>query len=382
MSDLQTGLLAIGIFLVVAIIALNKWQERRIARNTQELFPGSDRDALLEPTLGKRGREAATPEDGDAWDQSTLPAPGIDTRGSSGVASDPWNHPTVQAPGSAARAATGERDEVDEPDPEFDLVVEASFPMAVGGDQLRPFAANLRHAGRKPVRLYGMTTAGKHRSSLHATERYASLMAAVQLANRSGPLTATEYSEFVAKVQSLCDRLEGVVEVPDMKAVLERAAEIDAKFAALDAVVGLTLISTAGPWSGDDVAAAARECAMTLQGDGRFHHLDASGRTLHALAHPSGVPYIEGALETVRSPKLSLLLDVPRFAEQEAPFTQMTATGQRLASLLRAELVDDNNRPVNPQSAGAVDSQVVSFYQQLAAARVSAGSARAQRLFA
>src|SRR5690242_6310092 len=47
MTDLQLGLLAIGVVAVVAVLAFNKLQERRAARAAQRAFGSGHTDVLL-----------------------------------------------------------------------------------------------------------------------------------------------------------------------------------------------------------------------------------------------------------------------------------------------------------------------------------------------
>ena len=63
MSDLQLGLLAIGVAVVVGVIAYNKWQEAKLRRRTEAAFGARHGDALL------RG----SPADGD---EHCAPTPG------------------------------------------------------------------------------------------------------------------------------------------------------------------------------------------------------------------------------------------------------------------------------------------------------------------
>jgi hypothetical protein len=50
-SELQIGLVALGIAAVVSIVAYNKWQERKHRRHAEQAFKSEHRDVLLEPTV-------------------------------------------------------------------------------------------------------------------------------------------------------------------------------------------------------------------------------------------------------------------------------------------------------------------------------------------
>ena len=47
MSDLQLGLLGIGVIVVVAVIAYNKWQEFKLKRRAETTFASSHHDVLF-----------------------------------------------------------------------------------------------------------------------------------------------------------------------------------------------------------------------------------------------------------------------------------------------------------------------------------------------
>ena len=54
MSDLQIGLVALGVVLIFAVLVFNWWQDRRVRRHMQENFPQTDEDPLfggLPPTV-------------------------------------------------------------------------------------------------------------------------------------------------------------------------------------------------------------------------------------------------------------------------------------------------------------------------------------------
>jgi FtsZ-interacting cell division protein ZipA len=48
MSDLQLALIAFGAVIILGVILFNRWQERRINRETMRRFEGPVDDALLE----------------------------------------------------------------------------------------------------------------------------------------------------------------------------------------------------------------------------------------------------------------------------------------------------------------------------------------------
>ncbi|MCH3833865.1 hypothetical protein LZB52_09150, partial [Campylobacter jejuni] len=47
MSDLQIGLIALGVLLILLVLGFNWWQDRRVRRKMQSHFPTSEQDPLL-----------------------------------------------------------------------------------------------------------------------------------------------------------------------------------------------------------------------------------------------------------------------------------------------------------------------------------------------
>lgn len=47
MSDLQIGLIALGVLLILLVLGFNWWQDRRVRRRMQAHFPSTEQDPLL-----------------------------------------------------------------------------------------------------------------------------------------------------------------------------------------------------------------------------------------------------------------------------------------------------------------------------------------------
>src|SRR5690554_3165115 len=58
MSELQIGLIALGVVMIGIVLGLNWWQDRRVRRKMQENFPPSREDPLL------GGKQAVSPAAG------------------------------------------------------------------------------------------------------------------------------------------------------------------------------------------------------------------------------------------------------------------------------------------------------------------------------
>lgn len=347
MSDLQIGLIVLGIVLILAVLCLNWWQDRRVRRRMQAHFPTTEQDPLLGGSTAGGARREPGMGAADAGDASTGPG-----------------HDHVPA-----------GDDAEEADPASEVVIDVAFPEPVSGDDLIPYVRGLRSAGRKPIRVFAETDQGVHRARLYPGESYASLQIAVLLANRSGPLTAIEWSQAWARAQDLAERFDAAVEGPDQQEVLERAARLDDTCAALDTQVGLTLM-LGGLQPSQSVLAAAREMGFVPDG-ARLAWMSETGLPRFTLSRADGAAF-DGMAQIER---LNLLLDVPRSPPDDHAFGRMVQVGRQLAERLGGSLVDDQGRPLQEGSEVVIDQRLQVLYGQLEQAGLTAGGPRALRVF-
>jgi len=357
MSDLQIGLIALGVLLILLVLGFNWWQDRRVRRKMQSHFPTSEQDPLL--GAGVAGASAAT-----AGASRREPGMGGESA-------------RVQ-PGQAAPVDPGsDADDAEEPDPACEVVIEVNFAEPVRGADLLPYMQSLRNVGRKPMRVFAETDQRRHRARVHAGESYASMQLAVLLANRSGPLTAIEWSQAWARAQDMAERFDATIEGPDQQAVLEQGARLDDTCAALDTQVGLTLLlGSAQPAA--EVMAVARDVGFVADGN-RLAWPNENGVARFTLARADGAAFDAGMGGIER---LYLLLDVPCSPADTRAFGRMVDVGRDLASRLRAELVDDQGKPLADGSETVIDERLQVLFGQLEQAGLPAGSERAQRVFA
>lgn len=352
MSELQIGLIALGVLLILLVLGFNWWQDRRVRRRMQAHFPASEQDPLL--GAGEAARVA---------------------RREPGMGQDGQPEAAALAQAAAASPAP-EADDPEEPDPAVEVVLEIHFAEPQTGAQLLPYIQSLRQIGKKPLRFFATTDRGRHRSRIRAEESYSTLQLAILLANRSGPLTAIEWSQAWARAQDLADRFEGSLEGPDQQQVLEQAVSLDGVCAALDAQVGLTLLlGSAQPAA--EVLSVAREQGFAAEG-ARLAWLADGGEVRFTLARGDGAAFDAGMGGIER---LSLLLDVPCSPPDERAFGRMVDVGRHLAQRLRAELVDDQGRPLAQGAEQVIDGQLQTLFERLDQAGLSAGGERALRVF-
>jgi hypothetical protein len=261
-------------------------------------------------------------------------------------------------------------------DPQCEAVIDISFAQPVASESLHAAAASVRQVGNKPVRMFAKTEAGAHRFRLRQGESYASMQLAVLLANRSGPITAIEWSHLWTAAQDLAERFEGTVEGPEQERVLEQAARLDEVCAGLDAQVGLAL-QLGGTRKVADVTRKAREAGFLPYGH-QLAWLADSGMPRFSLLY-DGVHVSD--VQSAGVDRVDLLLDVPQSPADSQAFSRMASVGRDLAGRLGATLVDDQGQPVAQGADDAIDKQLADMYGKLEQAGFEAGSERAARVF-
>lgn len=354
MSDLQIGLIALGVVFILLVLGFNWWQDRRVRRKMQVHFPGSDQD----PLLGAQAPRAATV--GGATGASRR-EPGMG--GGLPVETDDLPAPDADDP--------------QEPDPACEVVIDVHFGGPVRGTDLLAALTGLHKVGRKPVRIFAETDTQRHRARLHPDESYVSVQLAVLLANRSGPLTAIEWSQAWSRAEDLSERFEGTMEGPDQQVVLEHAAKLDDACAALDTQVGLTLLLQA-PQPMPQIIGTAQGVGFEADGS-RLVWMNEQNQVCFTLLRADGAP-----VDTSMGPtdRLNLLLDVPCSPADARAFGRMVDAGRELAQRLQAELVDDHGKPLADGADTMIDERLQVLFQQLEQAGLTAGGERALRVFA
>lgn len=376
MSDLQVALIVLGVVLIGLVLGLNWWQDRRVRQRMQEDFAPHAEDPLIPGQAGRGGRkpEAAEP-------LRREPALGAARTGPERAEPVLGNPEPRLEPAASALAPTGqEGDDIEEPDPACEAVIDLVFPHPVPAESLLPLVRDIHQAGQKSIRVFYRTSGGVHCARLRLGVSYASMQLAVLLANRSGPLSPTEWAQAWAKAQQVADQFDAEVEGPDPREIAQHAKQLDAVCASLDTSVGLTLVARGPqPWRLAEVQAHALELGFSDQGaEHRLEWLDRSGAVCFSLM----VEPRDNRRQPDTTTQLTLLLDVPRSsAGMQTPFADMAAVARELAQNLDADVVDDNGEPLQEGSEPAVDKQLRELYHSLHQHNLTAGSPRALRVF-
>lgn len=375
MTDLQSSLFIVGGAFLVGVVSYNKWQEYKAKKSVERAFSGSHDDVLMTPGKGKSNAETLVRHepklfDSDAEETSAADVPHDDIEQ---TAEQQALEPQFGNPvGEPLRAASTAHKSLP-----VDELIDCGIPLVleapVRGDKALPALQTLRHVGNKPIHFIGEDVNGEWEPVAHGG-MYRILMAGVQLANRSNPLNEIEYSELVTRLRQIADDLGAEPDLPDMPEVIHTARSLHQFVIEHDAQLGVNIQSNGAPWAINTLLAALVRQGFDARPEGRMVMSDGEGGLLFSLSTNAGA-----VAETTS--RLTLLLDVPRVAAARDGYGAMVACARSLAARLGGRLVDDSNQPLTDIQLTEISGQVDSFYHEMDAAEIPAGSSRALRLF-
>jgi FtsZ-interacting cell division protein ZipA len=358
MSDLQISLLIIGAVVIGGIYLFNWFQERQLRRKLGQAFDGERDDILLKDT-----------------------APSV-------VKVEPQMRDTGKADAVANRAPAQQSDESMPPpalgfDETIDFIgaIDADAPIASAVvDQLLGRTA----ACDKPLHSVGFNESTDAWETLehNAGNRYTHLRLALQLANRSGPVSAAQLAAFCDAVRIAAEQAGARARCPHTDAALAAARELDGFCAEVDIAIGINIIAKNGEsFNGTRIRAHVEAAGFKLEPSGVFHYRNEQRRTLFTLDNHEPAPFLPEQIKSLSTRGLTLLLDVPRVADGVTVLRRMFEVGKGLALALGGRMVDDNRVPLNDAGMAKITKQLVAIQETMQSRGVSAGSERALRLF-
>ena len=375
MTDLQTSLMAVGGIIVVAVVSYNKWQEYKEKKSVDRAFSdapeasastGTADRVRAEPTFGSPG----TGEDDDAAampDAVTASAAAVDHA----------------SPAAAQMRATADVDQpvaeaqMPKKDLPVDALVDCVIPLALGsnlrGEKIIGPIQSLRHVGNKPVNFVGQREDGSWEAIQHGVV-YSALLCGIQLANRSSALNEIEFSELIMRLRQVADELDAEPDVPNMTSVMQSARALYQFVGLYDAQLGVNLKANGAAWSIATLLSALERQGFDVRPDGRLVMSDGEGGNLFSLS-------TNVTLAVESTTRLTLLLEVPCVAPDRDGFGAMIACARSLSHRLDGQVVDDTDQPLSEAGLAEIGGQVQTFYHDMQAADIPAGSTRALRLF-
>jgi hypothetical protein len=268
-------------------------------------------------------------------------------------------------------------------DPLIDAITPIELEALVSGDAILAALPPTRRVGTKPFSVEGLNESTGEWEAPLAGRRYSAAQAAVQLANRVGPINDIEFSEFVIKAQAVADDLNGETVFPDMLDEVARGRDLDQFASAHDAQLSFTLTAKASAWSPGYIHQHAARLGfvagvipgrMVLPGavQGAAPILSLVFDTQAAMAD-------DPALSAIR--ELTISLDVPQINRTEAPFSMLRDASKLLAQAMDGVVTDGGGHVLSDAELDAIAADLQQLYDALDQRELSAGSPQARRLF-
>jgi FtsZ-interacting cell division protein ZipA len=387
MTDLQISLIAIGAVTIVGVILYNKWQENKTRKMLERAFSSLYDDVLMSPNADNAPavKQPLVPEErtepafeaapmrpmvkgsvADAYLQDDE-----DVKLMEEAIATESEEPTIVDLAADQVAKRAKRNlPVDEL---IDCRIPIELDGPVWGEKILPALQSLRYVGNKPVNFIGCNAHGEW-ESIHHGGMYSSLLAGVQMANRSSAINELEYSELVIQLRNVADAMGGETDVPDMVEVIQTAQRLHQFIADHDVQLGVNVVSNGGPWNVKTLLAALTRQGFDRYTDGHLMMQDGEGEILFSLS-------TNATANEEETSRLTLLLDVPRVGAARNGYAAMIACGKSLATRLNGTLVDDSVQPLSEEILNDIGEQVTAFYGAMEAVDIRAGSKRALRLF-
>jgi ZipA-like protein with FtsZ-binding domain len=213
--------------------------------------------------------------------------------------------------------------------------------------------------------------------------RGTSLRLALQLVDRTGPVTAPQLGVFSDAVKHCAGRIGATAEMSDVQAALKTARDLDGFCAEVDVAIGLNIVAPeGGAFAGTRIRALAEAAGFKLEPEGVFHYRDDQRGTLFTLDNHEPAPFIPEQIKSLSTTGITLLLDVPCVSDGQHALGRMIDIAKGLAEALGGRLVDDNRVALNDPGLSKIRQQLNAIHATMEARGVNAGSARALRLFA
>lgn len=368
MSELQLGLLVIGVTVVVAVLAYNKWQELRYRKLAERSFGAGHEDVLMGSSgRGTVGAEAPVPD--SAIEERVEPRfePTEPAEAAPYEAAAPIEEPVPAAPAVLAEA--------------IDCIVEIEARQPVQSTSAIERAAALLKNFSRPVHLELWSEAGAAWTPMQHGQSGMRLRAGLQLADRRGMTASEEITRFGRAVQQLATELGARAAAADIAQAGRKSQALDGFCAEVDIQIALNVLAADQAFRGPELRDFAASTGFVLEDDGRFRVRDQAGRELCALANAENAAFVRGSLDNLSTSAVTFELDVPRVPGDLQAFDACAAVAQQFAAAMNGRLADDNQAPLNAAGLAAIRSQLEPVYAAMATQGIPAGSPQALRLF-
>lgn len=372
MSELQIGLLIIGVVTIVVVLAYNKSQDIKYRRLAEQKFSSDHGDALL-------GRDVTADDDA--------------------VAVPPLNHSSADRVEPILVEEDASVPPMPEPEvPGVQVPERHGWMVAPDERQMIEYAINLTStevtdsgsfasavsdiAGQISKRIrfevWDDSRSGWTESSQGV--KSAKLRACLQLVDRQGAIAPDELAKFRTLVSAVANVRGFAADSPDSAEALARARSLDEFCCEVDIQIVLNVMSVSGPFAGTKIRALAEAEGFALENDGLFRWRDESGLCLFSIANDPGSFPMEG-MKNFTTGAIVFQFDLPRVPDDIEVFDQFCEVAGRFATVLGGRLVDDNKVQISPKALQSIRSQIQHVHVTMQDRGVPAGSPVAFQLF-
>lgn len=360
MSEFQLGLLGIGVTVVIAVMAFNKWQEIRYRRAAEMSFKSDQADPLLES-----GARAATAVAEEAPAQ--------------GGAEVPDTNPDADVASLSGKAREGARSRTDNSrlSGAIDLVALLEAPLGLSAEDLDSSALSPEIARRIS---FEALSEGVWAPLLDGT-RYPCLKVGLQLVDRQGPVSEQDLESFGQWLAAIVNRCGAKTAPLDLGAAQHEARILDKFCGDVDIQIAVHVVAGNAPFPGTRIRAIAEAAGFSMEADGKFRRRDEDGCELFSLANEGETDFRAEIMRDLTSASLLLEFDVARSPGGNHSFTKFRQFAEHLASGLGGRIVDDNRASLDGIGFDAIAKELVAIYQAMAARGILPGSPDALRLF-
>ena len=251
-----------------------------------------------------------------------------------------------------------------------DSVAFIQCTKAVDGTRMMDMVTNFQKLGL-PLRLYVRRADNKRWYQPSPVGRYTELAAVLLLANRRTCINEMDASRFLNVVQQNGIALEADTEMESSHEIVTRAQKLYKNVMRLDVQLNFVMASKE-PLNPNDVAEAARLAGFTQLNPMRYF--------LGSVKHIAEATIFLHQDDFDRR-YLSLALDAPLAHPDSNPLRTLFTVANDLCARLNLQLQDTRDRPINTESAQSINIQLKKYYEEMYAADIEPGSARARVLF-
>jgi len=419
MSDLQIALIAIGALIILAVLILNWWQERRFHRQVQSQFADIKSDALLPESAAQTPLDSEAHEDGLISEKDDTQSGLEDGVYDIADAQDADNftiNVAVKIDAEDAPAFDTLTVTADSEEPQPSQTIEEVVPSAPAEPKVSAGLPSmllskidttaLLYLAKESTRLtlkeslQGLFDGLDKPFFIHAldknqawqvlddddTQTYQPVLrvaCSLQLADRGGAVTRSTLSRFQLAVTELALKINADLEWQDIESIQLQASELDEFCIAVDKTVGFHLShGENGAFSAAKLTALAEAQGLAANDAGCLQAFNPQS------AKPSFIIFnTENQLTAFNAASDALIksvifqLDIPRVDECTLAFKQMVKVAKSLAVDLNANLLDANNRILNDQQIEQIFQQVDSIQDTMRLRGIEPGSEAALRLF-